>query len=355
MSETVVVAMSGGVDSSVAAALLVEQGYRVIGMMLRLWTEDGREAENRCCTPDAVADARRVSARLDIPFYVIDGRQRFRETVVEAFLEGYSQGVTPNPCIVCNQHMRWGFLMAQARAFGGDYLATGHYARVVRGEDGVYQLLRGRDERKDQSYVLSALTQEQLSHTLLPLGGLEKPEVRELARKYRLSVAERAESQDLCFLGSQDYRDFLKNHAAESLRPGPMVNRQGEVVGEHGGLPLYTIGQRKGLGIAAAQPLYVLAKDLAANTLVVGTLEELGQREMQVAGINWINGQAPQEPLEVEVKIRYKAQLTAARLTPLGESRARVEFENNLRDITPGQRAVFYNKDMVLGGGMIQP
>jgi tRNA-uridine 2-sulfurtransferase len=351
---TVVVAMSGGVDSSVAAALLVERGYRVIGMMLRLWSEPGMEGENRCCTPDAMALARRVSAQLGIPFYAVDVQNRFHEVVVKSFIKGYAQGVTPNPCILCNREIRWGFLRERALAFGADYLSTGHYARLDTGDDSPIRLLRGKDLAKDQSYVLSVLNQKQLGQTLLPVGEYTKPEVRELARRYGLPVASRADSQDLCFLAGRDYRGFLSRHAPEITRPGKIVDPAGQVVGEHQGLAFYTIGQRKGLGVASPRPLYVLSKDLRENVLVVGPEEALGQRELLAADINWVAGEPPAEPLFAQVKIRYQAHEAEARVTPLPDRQARVVFENPLRDITPGQRVVFYNGEECLGGGTIQ-
>lgn len=356
MSErpTVAVAMSGGVDSSVAAALLVERGYRVIGLMLRLWNEPGAENDNRCCTPDAMALARRVAARLDIPFYALDVQDVFRETVVQAFLDGYAQGVTPNPCLVCNRQIRWGFLFDRARAMGAEYMATGHYARVRTEENGNAVLLRGRDSAKDQSYVLSVLNQDQLRHSLFPVGEFAKPEVRELARKFDLPAASRADSQDLCFLGKGDYRAFLQRHAPHTARPGPIVDPGGSVLGQHQGLANYTIGQRKALGIASPIPLYVIRKDLAANTLVVGPESALGQRWLAAGGVNWISGSPPDGPIRAQVKIRYKAHEAWATVSPLSAERVRVEFDQPLRDITPGQRAVFYQDEVCLGGGTIQ-
>ncbi len=349
----VVVAMSGGVDSSVAAAMLVEQGYRVAGMMLRLWSEPGHEDENRCCTPDAMAQARRVAAMLGIPFYAVDVRERFRGSVVQAFLDGYSLGQTPNPCIVCNRTIRWGHLLEQAQAAGADFMATGHYARLRQTVEGKVQLLRARDERKDQSYVLSSLNQTQLARTLLPLGEYIKPEVRELAHRFNLPVAERPDSQDLCFLGQEDYRSFLTRQMPEIVRPGPIVTRSGQLLGEHQGLAFYTIGQRKGLGIAAADPLYVLEKDMAGNRLIVGVEAELGRLELQARAINWIAGNAPLESFQAEVKIRYKATPAVALVTPLDDNRAQVSFVHAARDITPGQLATFYQGDVVLGSGII--
>ncbi len=349
----VAVAMSGGVDSSVAAALLVDRGYPVIGLMLRLWSEPGSENENRCCTPDAMAQARRVAAQLGFPFYAIDVRERFRATVVQTFLDGYSSGITPNPCIVCNRLIRWGFLLENARAFGAEKMATGHYARLRTMEDGTVQLLRGLDARKDQAYVLSELTQEQLHHTILPLGDYEKPAVREMARNFGLPVAERAESQDLCFLAGQNYRDFLSRYAPDVARPGAITNREGEQVGEHQGLAFYTIGQRKGIGIAAAEPMFVIRKDLLTNTLVVGPASALGQNELLATQVNWVSGKPPEGQFDAEVKIRYRAEFVNAVVEPLPGQRARVVFQHPLRDITAGQLVVFYNNEVVLGGGLI--
>lgn len=351
---TVVVAMSGGVDSSVAAALLVNQGYPVIGMMLRLWSEIGREDENRCCTPDAMAQARRVAALIGIPFYALDVRERFHGSVVKTFLDGYSQGITPNPCIVCNRMIRWGYLLEQAMTVGAAYMATGHYARIRREENGQVTLMKALDDTKDQSYVLSSLTQSQLQHTILPLGDYSKHEVRELARKYNLPVAERPDSQDLCFLGQDGYRDFLKRHSSEVGRPGEIVNRAGQVLGQHQGLAYYTIGQRKGLGIASPRPLYVLEKNQTENRLIVGNEEELGGQKMRVGVINWICGSAPPDPFSAEVKIRYKAVPAQAEVTPEAGGKASVAFKQPVRDITPGQLAVIYRGDVVLGSGLIE-
>lgn len=351
--ETVVVAMSGGVDSSVAAALLVEQGYRVIGMMLRLWSEEGKEDQNRCCTPDAMALARRVAAKLGIPFYAVDVREKFKEVVVSHFLEGYASGITPNPCLKCNRYIRWGTLYEYAQSLGATWFATGHYARLRRLESGEVQLLRGVDVEKDQSYVLSVLPQEQLRHTFFPVGEYHKPEVRELARRFGLPVANRADSQDLCFLAGGDYRDFLSRHAPEVSRPGVIVNRQGEILGEHQGLAFYTIGQRKGLGIAFPRPLYVLEKDVVRNRLVVGEEHELGRSTLIAERVNWISGQPPVSPIQVEVKIRYKAREAHGVVIPLTPDRVKVEFDHPLRDITPGQQCVFYQGEICLGGGTI--
>jgi len=351
---SVVIAMSGGVDSSVAAALLVEQGYDVTGVMLRLWSEPGKEESNRCCTPDAMAGARRVAAGLGIPFYSLNAQDLFRNTVVQAFMDGYRAGITPNPCIICNSKVRWGFMYETAREMGADFMATGHYARTRQTEDGLVELLRSSDPNKDQSYVMSVLSQDKLSHTLFPVGGMTKPQVRDHARRFKLSVAERGDSQDLCFLAGGDYREFLSRNVPEVTRPGKIVGRDGNLLGEHQGLAFYTIGQRKGLGIAAAQPMYVLDKAIEDNVLVVGSENELGRNTLIAGEMNWISGQPPLEPFSAEVKIRYRASFIPATVIPTGEEKISVEFPNSVRDITVGQRIVIYNGDVVLGGGTIQ-
>ena len=348
----VVVAMSGGVDSSVAAALLKEQGYDVIGMMLRLWSEPGKENTNRCCTPDSMAQARRVAAKLDIPFYVVDAKDVFHKAVVQYFLDGYARGETPNPCLVCNRQIRWTFLLDHALALGAEYMATGHYVRIQKVENR-YQLLRAVDRNKDQSYVLHVLTQDKLAKALFPIGDYPKPEIRQIAEKYGLPTASRKDSQDLCFLAGEDYRNFLQRNAAEILRPGKIVSRNGQPLGEHNGLANYTIGQRKGLGIASSIPMYVLGKNLDTNTLVVGTLAELGSGDLTARDVNWVSGEAPGETFRAEVKIRYTAKEAWAWVTPQGGGEVQVWFDAPQRDITAGQAAVFFQDDLMLGVGII--
>jgi tRNA-uridine 2-sulfurtransferase len=350
----VVVAMSGGVDSSVAAALLVKQGYDVIGMMLRLWSEPGSESANRCCTPDSLSMARRVALRLGIPFYAVDSQEYFRNTVVNFFLEGYNRGVTPNPCLVCNRTVRWEFLLNRALALGADHMATGHYARLRKDEQGRVQLLKAVDSTKDQSYVLHVLGQEQLSRTLFPLGEYTKTQVRDLGRQIDLPAAERSDSQDLCFLGNGSYRDFLIRHSPGAAKTGPILNTQGEKIGEHNGLAFYTVGQRKGIRIASPKPLYVIDKVIQTNSLIVGRIEDLGRRELNATGINWISGEVPSKPFQAQIKIRYKAKETTATITPQEDNTAQVLFDEPVRDITPGQAAVFYQGEICLGGGIIQ-
>ncbi len=353
INKRIAIAMSGGVDSSVAAALLLRQGCEVIGMMLRLWSEPGTKG-NLCCTPDAMELAQRVAAQLDIPFYAVDARDAFYETVVQGFISGYAHGVTPNPCLLCNRHIRWGFLLERALTLGADFMATGHYARRRETGDGRLELLRAADPHKDQSYVLHILDQTQLSHSLFPLGEYTKPQVREMARDFGLPVAERPDSQDLCFVGDGDYHDFLRRHAPHTVNPGTILTRDGRELGQHQGLAFYTIGQRKGLGIASPCPLYVLEKDIVRNILIVGRKEEMGNDELTAGEVNWISGEPPTEPIRVQVKIRYKSREAWGRVTPLAGGRAHIKFEEPLLDITPGQAAVFYEGEVCLGGGIIE-
>ncbi len=359
---TVVVAMSGGVDSSVAAALLVERGYNCIGVMMRLWAEtgEGEGSTNKCCSLESVHDARRVADELGIPFYLINVEQPFKAAVVDFFIDGYSHGVTPNPCIECNRHIRFDYLLNYARRLGADYLATGHYARLRRGADGTVHLLKGVDEAKDQSYVLSVLGQAELNDVLFPVGDFPKAEVRRMAAERGLPIASKHDSMDLCFVFDDDYRRFLRNWAAEAMRPGPIVDRSGRVYGEHAGLPGYTIGQRKGLGISgAAEPLFVLELDYRHNTLVVGTAAELGRVSLMAERVNWTLDEAPPTGSRVQCKIRYKAQAVDCTIFPRDGgfpqdgTHVEVRFDEPLRDITPGQGAVFYDGDLCLGGGII--
>lgn len=351
--ERVVVAMSGGVDSSVTAALLVEEGYEVVGVMMSLWSE-GEQAGGALSRrwSAAMEDARRVSHTLGIPFHVLDYAAPFDERVVKHFLAEYSRGRTPNPCLACNRYIKFGLLLEQALALDADYLATGHYARV-RLANGEYQLWRGVDRHKDQSYVLYMLGQEQLRHLLLPLGDCTKEQVRAMARERSLSVGDRAESQDLCFIPDNDYRRFLGQRVPEAVVPGPIVDSRGKVIGQHRGLPFYTVGQRKGLRISAPEPLYVTSLDAQRNALVVGTSAELGRRSLIANNVTFVSGRYPDAPLQVTAKIRYRACLRGAMVIPLPEGRVQVVFSKPLRDIAPGQAVVFYQGQVVLGGGTI--
>lgn len=350
----VLVALSGGVDSAVAATILVEQGYEVVGAMLRLWAEPGLgdACANRCCTPEAVDRARRIADRLDIPFYLINAETPFKTHVVDYFVTEYAAGRTPNPCVVCNRTIRFGLLLNRTLATEATFMATGHYARV-RNIEGRYQLLRGLDTHKDQSYFLHILTQEQLAHVLFPVGELTKSEVRAIARQRGLAVAEQPESQDLCFLADGDYRRFLTHHVPHLFRPGPIRDTAGHVLGQHLGLPAYTIGQRKGLGITAPDPLYVLAIEPEGNALVVGVVEELGQDECLVEEMHYVDGETPSAVFRAAAQIRYRAPAIPVTVTPLPRQKARVRFASPQRDITPGQFLVLYGDQVVLGGGVI--
>jgi tRNA-uridine 2-sulfurtransferase len=363
----VVVGMSGGVDSSVAAALLQQQGHEVIGIMLRLWsepaTEDGLEpvTENKCCSLESMTDARRVAAQLDIPFYVVNVEQPFQHTIVEHFYDEYVAGRTPNPCLRCNRHIRFTLLLERALAIGAEYLATGHYVRVDDDpETGLRRLRRGVDDSKDQSYVLHVLSQWQLRHALFPLGELTKPQVRALAGELGLPVATKAESQELCFVAGNDYRGFIRRYGTATGRaapaPGAIVDGAGNVLGRHEGLANYTIGQRKGLGVTAREPLHVLRLDAPRNAVVVGPAAALEQDTVTVEGVAFQSGTWPEQPFDALVKLRYKAPAVPATVIPLPEARAEVRLSLPQRAITPGQAAVFYaapSGEQVLGGGLI--
>jgi tRNA-specific 2-thiouridylase len=297
--------------------------------------------------------ARRVAGQLDIPFYAVNAQESFRNVVVQYFLDGYAAGGTPNPCLACNRHIRWEFLLERALALGADYMATGHYVRLVRNAGEPVRLFEAVDTSKDQSYVLHVLDQRKLGHALFPLGELTKPEVRAIAAELKLPAATSKESQDLCFLAGQDYRDFLRRHQPELERPGAIVDSSGRQLGEHAGLVNYTIGQRKGLRIPAAEPLYVISKDQIQNLLVVGYSDELGSTELVTEAVHWQSGSAPSQPFDADVKIRYSAKKAAARVEPLADGRARIRFGQPLRDITAGQAAVIYVNGEVRGGGLI--
>lgn len=354
MRPRVAVAMSGGVDSSVAAALLVKAGYEVIGLMLRLWSENGTSDHNRCCAPAAVLLARRVAAQLGIPFHVLDAREPFFRSVVGFFIAGFADGSTPNPCLECNRLIRWGYLRDHALGLGAKILATGHYARVEP-RDGQLRLLKAVDLEKDQSYVLSVLDEEDLVQSLFPVGDLTKAQVRELARTLGLPVADRPDSQDLCFLPDSDYRPFLAGRMPRVFQPGPIVTRAGRVLGEHSGLAGYTIGQRKGIRVSWSQPLYVLEKDPTHNALVVGPAAELERQSLCTSQVHWVNVAPRQGRLRAQVKIRYKAPAMPADIALLPGGRCRVHFDLPVRGIAPGQAAVMYQDDCCLGYGLIEP
>jgi len=347
----IAVAMSGGVDSTVAAALLKQSGVPVFGVYYRLrHAPDGggsaRQAEQDL---SAAAD---MAAQLQIPFHVLDGADAFQHHVVETFIRSYAAGETPNPCIHCNLHIKWDFMLKKALALGATHLASGHYAQLQFQER--FHLLRGIDRSKDQSYMLSFLSQEQFQHMLLPLGMHTKADVRNLAEDLRLASADRPDSQDLCFVGSNDYRAFLRRYAPYAFHEGPILNTAGEEIGRHTGLADYTIGQRKGIGIAQARPLYVLGKDIHRNALLVGEREELGQDELFAGPMHWIAGKAPALPLHAYVRVRYNAPDVPAVISSAKDRAVHATLAEPLPDITPGQAAVVYQGDECLGGGLIQ-
>ncbi len=354
----VVCAMSGGVDSSVAAALLVEQGYEVVGVTMRLWTEerpDELRGHQQCCSVEDIDDARRVAGQLGIRHYVLNFEDAFRERVVDPFVAEYARGRTPNPCARCNEHIKYRALLDRLPAFDAAFLATGHYARVAHGEDGVpHRLLRGVDGTKDQSYVLYMLGQEQLRRLLLPVGALRKEEVRAVARRAGLDVAEKPDSVEICFVPGNDYRAFVAERSEP--RPGELRSGDGAVLGRHRGVSGFTVGQRKGLGVTLGEPRYVTAIDAAANVIVVGKEEDLFADHAAVESVSWVVGAPPPPGEAIAAKARYKAEAAPATLVSIeGDcgDRAVVRFERRQRALTPGQTIAFYCGEAVLGGGTI--
>ena len=357
--DRVVVAMSGGVDSSVTAALLLEQGYEVIGMTMQIWPREGdaawEEGHRTCCSLSAVDDARRVADKLGIPFYVTNLRAVFQERIIDYFTAEYARGRTPNPCVACNHYIKFDALLDRALALDAHYLATGHYARVEYDpERGRYLIRKGRDGHKDQSYVLYGLTQKQLSHTLLPLGELTKEETRRLAQDLGLKVATKPDSQEICFVPNNDYRSFLRERIPGQIKPGPFLDTEGNVLGTHAGLPYYTLGQRRGLGLTAPEPLYVIDIDTERNAVIVGTRDKLYRQELVAEDVNFVAVPGLAEPLAVTAMIRYNAPEVRAEISPLPGDEVLVRFENPVRAPTPGQSVVFYQEDVVIGGGIIK-
>jgi tRNA-specific 2-thiouridylase len=352
----VVVGLSGGVDSSAAAALLVEQGYEVIGITLKLWPQDCvNRAEDKCCGPQAVTDARSVSHRLNIPYYLVDEAEEFQKQVIHYFAEEYKAGRTPNPCVMCNEKLKFGTLIARARKLGAEKVATGHFARVEPSPDGSRSLLkRGCDPRKDQSYFLFSLKQEQLAHTIFPLGHLTKNDTRGIARDCQLKTADKEESMEICFVPDRDYGKFLRQSNLVRSHQGEITSVDGRVLGQHDGIEFYTIGQRKGLRISSPRPLYVISLDAATNRVIVGEDADLDCAEFLVDRCNWIPWDTPTAPLEASAKIRYNHPGTPATIIPEPNGGARVKLHVPQRAVTPGQACVFYQDDLVLGGGWIR-
>ena len=356
--ERVVVAMSGGVDSSTAAGLLKKESYQVIGITMQIWSSDRIASEadklGGCCSLVAVEDARRVAQKLDIPYYVMNFRKVFAEKVITDFCEEYKRGRTPNPCIRCNQYIKFTALLERAEKLGARFIATGHYARIEFDRTRRRHLLKkGIDSKKDQSYVLYAMTQFQLKHTLMPLGNLTKEKVRRMAREWALPVADKSESQEICFIPDDDYGEFLKECLPRTTKPGPILDREGKVLGEHQGILFYTVGQRKGLGMAMGEPVYVVSIDRKKNAIVVGKDSDVYADELVATGINYVDREKLTEPIRVKAKIRYGAREAEAIVTPLDKDKVQVKFRKPQRAITPGQAVVFYDGDVLVGGGTI--
>ncbi|MDI6717317.1 MAG: tRNA 2-thiouridine(34) synthase MnmA [Actinomycetota bacterium] len=359
IKKRVVCAMSGGVDSSVAAALLVEAGYEVLGITMNIWpsvkTAEEAERFGGCCSLSAADDARKVAYKLGIPHYTFDFREIFKQEVIENFVSEYTRGRTPNPCIKCNQFVKFKALLHKAIAIGADYIATGHYARIELDDSrGRYILKKGIDKEKDQSYVLYVLTQDQLARTLFPLGYFTKEQTRKKAEELGLAVAKKRESQEICFVPDKNYPKFVNEYVPGASQPGPIYDKQGNVLGVHKGIIHYTIGQRKGLGIPSPIPLYVIAIKEEENAIIVGTKEDLGKTSLIAGDINLISIEELTIPVNVNAKIRYKAPESPAIISPMPEGRIRVDFKHPQSAITPGQAVVFYKEDIVVGGGTIE-
>ncbi|MEY2480966.1 MAG: tRNA-uridine 2-sulfurtransferase [Verrucomicrobiota bacterium] len=352
--QRVLLGMSGGVDSSVAGFLLREHGYDVVGVTMKVWPQDCiSRAEDKCCGPQAVADARNVAHSLGIPHYVVDEADQFERLVIDYFSSEYQAGRTPNPCVMCNEKVKFGNLWSKAEALGCDYIATGHYAIIEHHADQAV-LRKGADPRKDQSYFLFSLRQPQLRRALTPLGAMAKSDIREIARSLGLKVADKIDSQEICFVPGNDYKAFLRSHLGEKeFHRGEIYDLEGNFLGEHEGIEMFTIGQRKGLPGGSARPRYVVDLDPENNRVIVGEAEDLVSDEFEIDRVNWVSRGKIDNPREVTVKIRYSHPGTRATLTPLEDDRAQIQLHEPQKAVTPGQAAVFYDGDVVLGGGWI--
>jgi tRNA-specific 2-thiouridylase len=350
--------MSGGVDSSVAAALLAEQGHDVIGVSMQLYdnsqmTESGQRAFGTCCTIDDLYDARRVAATIGIPHYIVNFESQFGEHVISNFVREYIAGRTPIPCSHCNSDLKFAELLDRAKAYDADQLATGHYARITKDERGRYHLFRGADNSKDQTYFLFSLTQDQLSRAAFPVGHFDKDTVRAHALRLNLHVTSKPDSQEICFVPDGDYARFIEKQAPEAARAGTVVDNDGRVLGTHAGVHRFTIGQRKGLGLSSSEPLYVLEIKPDAAQVVVGSRDALGRTQLTASGVNWVSGQAPEDWLRVSAQIRHRHAAAPARVRNTEKERIELEFDAPQSAVTPGQAVVFYEGEEVLGGGWI--
>lgn len=355
-NKTVVVGMSGGVDSSVAAYLLKKAGYDVIGVTMQIWQQEPLEQEEEnggCCGLSAVDDARRVADALDIPYYVMNFRKEFKTCVMDYFLEEYLRGRTPNPCNACNRYVKWEALLQRAMQIGADYIATGHYAQIVQLDNGRYTIKKSKTATKDQSYALYNLTQEQLARTLMPVGCYEKADIRKIAEDIGLPVANKPDSQDICFIPDNDYTRFIHENTEKEILPGNFVDLQGNVLGQHKGITNYTVGQRKGLNLSMGKPVFVVEIRPETNEVVIGSNEDVFQDRLYADQLNFMSIADLTEPVQVQARIRYSHQGAQATIKKIGEDLLECLFEEPQRAITPGQAVVFYDSDYVLGGGSI--
>lgn len=354
-NKKVVIGMSGGVDSSVAAYLLKKQGYDVIGVTMQVWQHDKEYEENEggCCSLSAVNDARRVADKLDIPFYVLNFRDIFKKNVIDYFVDEYMEGRTPNPCIACNKHIKFDELLRRAMGLGADYVSTGHYAKIEE-KDGRHLLIRSDDDKKDQTYALYNLTQYQLEHTIMPCGEYTKDQIREIAKEIGLEVHNKKDSEEICFIPDNNHGRYITEAMPGKIKEGFFVDKEGNKLGKHKGIVYYTIGQRKGLGIALGRPMFVIDINPLKNEVVLGNEEEIFKTTLVAKDLNFIPFETLKEPIAVEAKIRYSARPAKATISPYGDGRVKVEFEDKQRAITKGQSVVFYQGNVVVGGGVIE-
>jgi len=353
--QRVIVGMSGGVDSSVAALLLKQQGFDVIGVMLKLWAEEGFNRENQCCSIEAANQAHRIATKIDIPFYLLDAVEPFYKAVVQPFISSYLSGETPNPCAWCNPLVRWKQLLLYADAMNADYVATGHYVRTIKDAEGFVHLFRGMDSQKDQSYVISRLSQDQLQRSIFPVGDYFKSQVRKISAEYHLPYSEKPESQDICFIGDGNYRRFLKQMQPQRISSGKFIDSEGKEIGQHDGIPFYTIGQRKGLKISAKNPLYVIEKDVIRNEIVLGQKEDLRVKKVVAGDINWICNEQTVDSFDCFAQFRYKSKAVPVSVRITEEKRMIISLKDDFFDgVACGQIAVLYDTEgEVIGSGRI--